>query len=70
MKVLDYTYKDLYQIQVQTQDISKSWEKFRVRVTCPERYCKYSANTKGTLSVYNYYDKVLQEISVDDFKSI
>ena len=69
MKVLDYTYKDLYQIQVQTQDISKSWEKFKVRATCPERYCKYSANTKGTLSVYNCNDKVLQEIPVDDWSN-
>ena len=69
MKVLDYTYKDLYQIQVQTQDISKSWEKFsaRAKATCPEQYCKYSANPKGVLSVYNCNEKVLQEISVDDW---
>ena len=63
MKVLDYTYPDLYNIQVQTQDIVKSWEKFRVRVTRPEEYCKYLASSKGTLSVYNCEKKCLEEVT-------
>ena len=67
MKVLDYTYEDLYQIQVQTQDIQKSWDKFRVRVTCPEQYCNYSANANGKLSIYDYNEKRIEEVANENW---
>ena len=67
MKVLDYTYEGLYQIQVQTQDIHKSWDKFRVRVTCPEQYCNYSANTNGKLSIYNCESRKIEEITNENW---
>ena len=67
MKVLDYTYEDLYQIQVQTQDIQKSWDKFRVRVNCPEQYCNYSANTNGKLSIYNYSKNRIEEVTSENW---
>lgn len=67
MKVLDYTYEGLYQIQAQTQDIQKSWDKFKVRVTCPEQYCNYSANIIGKLSIYDYSEKRLEEVTNDNW---
>ena len=67
MKVLNYTYEGLYQIQAQTQDIQKSWDKFKVRVTCPEQYCNYSANTIGKLSIYDYSEKRLEEVTNDNW---
>lgn len=71
MKVLDYIYevegKYSFHIQVQTVDISRSWEKFRVRAKtiCPEEYCVYQAKVGGILSVYNC-DTGIMEIVPED----
>lgn len=62
MKVLDYKLDNLYHIQVQTQEIRKSWDKFCARITHPEQYCKYSANSNGTLSLYNYETGLIENI--------
>lgn len=62
MKVLDYKLDNLYHIQVQTHDIRNSWDKFCARITHPERYCKYSANSNGTLSLYNYETGLIENI--------
>lgn len=68
MQVLDYTYDNLYHIQVQTQDISNAWEKFRVRVSSPEQYCKYSANPNGRLAIYNCDSRALQEVVKEEWE--
>ena len=67
MQVLDYTYENLYHIQVHTQDISNAWDKFRVRVSCPEQYCKYSANPNGRLTIYNCDTRTLQEVVEEEW---
>lgn len=68
MIVLEYEYLDQYHITVQTQDIQKFWEKFRVRVSRPEEYCDYSVNPDGKLKVYNCDTVQLEEIESDNWK--
>ena len=68
MKVLDYIYEVegqySFHIQVQTIDIFRPWEKFRVRATTirPEQYCVYKGKTGGKLKVYNCDNRVLEDV--------
>ncbi len=73
MKVLDYIYevegKYSFHIQVQTVDISRSWEKFRVRAKTirPEEYCVYQAKAGGILSVFNCDTGIMEIVPKDSW---
>lgn len=68
MKILDYIYQVeggySFHIQVQTVNIARSWEKFRVRATTirPEEYCVYRGKSGGKLSIFNCDSNSLEEL--------
>ena len=70
MKVLDFTYNDLYHVQVKTKDIVGSWKKFRVRAQTllPEEYCVYEGKSGGQLSIFNCDTNSLEIIHESEWK--
>lgn len=69
MAVLLYTLPDQYTISVNTTDFTHSWRKFRVRVDDAEHYCSYSANEQGTLAMYDYATKQLEQLPQSEWKA-
>lgn len=70
MKVLDFTYNDLYHVQVKTKDIVGSWKKFWVRAQTllPEEYCVYEGKSGGQLSIFNCDTNSLEIIHESEWK--
>ena len=62
MELLQYKYKDAYEIQVSSTDIKASWNKFKVRASQlpPEEYCSYGMQTGGQLEVFNVDEGLLE----------
>lgn len=69
MELLQYKYKNSYEIQVSSTDISASWKKFRVRARQlpPERYCSYSLHKGGTLELFNPDTYCLEKVEEEDW---
>ena len=70
MKVLDFTYNNLYHVQAKTKDIVGSWKKFRVRAHTlrPEEYCVYECKSGGQLSIFNCDTNSLEVIPENEWK--
>lgn len=67
MDVLEYTKDGIYSIKVSSTDIDLAWNKFKVRVDEPESYCKYEMAQGGSLKLYNYQTKQLDEVAEEDW---
>ena len=69
MKVLDFTYNNLYHVQAKTKDIVGSWKKFRVRAHTlrPEEYCVYECKSGGQLSIFNCDTNSLEVIPENEW---
>lgn len=71
MEVLDYTYNDLYRLEVKSaKDIYGSWKKFRVRANTirPEEYCSYECRTGGSLRVFNCDNSTLEDVVQENWE--
>lgn len=69
MAALLYTLPNQYTISVNTTDFTQSWNKFRVRVADAEHYCVYTANPQGTLSIYNYNTRQIQDLPQSEWQA-
>ncbi len=69
MAVLQYTLPNQYTICVNTTDFTRSWRKFRVRVTDAEHYCAYIANPLGELSLYDYAQNELSPLPNNEWQA-
>ena len=71
MEVLRYKYKNAYEIQVSSTDISASWNKFKVRARKlpPEQYCSYDMHHEGQLYLYNPEKYCLEEVLQGEWKN-
>ena len=69
MELLQYKYKNSYEIQVSSTDISASWNKFRVRTRHfpPEKYCSYSLQEGGKLELFNPDTNCLEIVEEEDW---
>ena len=69
MELLQYKYKDAYEIQVSSTDITASWNKFKVRARKlpPDEYCSYEMQSGGTLELYNVEEKKLEIVDEENW---
>lgn len=71
MEVLDFKYKEEYELQVKSaKDINSSWAKFCVRANkiAADEYCDYACPKGGELKVYNCDSAALEVIPEENWE--